>query len=106
MLQTPTSKASIAPEITETLNNQFKSVFTTENIYSIFDIPESPHPLIADINITAPGVCKLLSELDPYRASGPDTISRYFLKHTASKITPVLTHIFQQSLSTGDVPSQ
>ena len=30
MLQTPTGKASTAPEITETLNNQFKSVFTCD----------------------------------------------------------------------------
>ena len=93
MLQTPTSKASTAPEIAEILNNQFESVFTTEDTHSIPDMPESPYPLIADINITALGVYKLLSELDLYKASGPNTISGYFLKYTSSEITPILTHI-------------
>ena len=61
---------------------------------------------ITNINITAPGVYKLLSEIDPHKAPGPDTISRYFLKSTATEIMPMLTHMFQQSLSTGDIPSQ
>ena len=94
MLQTPTSKASTAPKIAETLNNSLNlSLLQKIYIYySIPDMPESPYPLIADINITAPGVYKLLSELDPYNASSPDNISRYFLKYTASEISPVLTH--------------
>ena len=106
MLQTSTNNVSTAPEIAETLNNQFKSVFTTEDIYSIPDMPESPYPPITDINITTPGVYKLLSEIDPHKAPGPDTLPGYFLKCTATEIAPILTHMFQQSLSTGDIPSQ
>ena len=42
-------------------------------------MPESPYPPITNINITAPGVYKLLSEIDPHydKAPGPDTISGY-----------------------------
>ena len=69
-------------------------------------MPESPYPPITDINITTPGVYKLLSEIDPHKAPGPDTLPGYFLKCTATEIAPILTHMFQQSLSTGDIPSQ
>ena len=81
-------------------------MLTIENKHNIPEMPDSPYPSITTINITAPGVYKLLSELDPYKASGPDVISGYFLKQTAAEITPMLTHLFQQSLSTGDIPSQ
>ena len=52
MLQTSTNNVYTAPEIAETLNYQFKSVFATEDTYSIPDMPESPYPPITDINIT------------------------------------------------------
>ena len=41
-------------------------------------MPEFPYSPITDINIRAPGVYKLLSELVPYEAPGPDTISGHF----------------------------
>ena len=41
-------------------------------------MPESPYPPITDINITTPGVYKLLSEIDPHKAPGPDTLRGYF----------------------------
>ena len=44
--------------------------------------------------VRAPGVYKLFSEIDPHKAPGPDTISGYFLKSTATEITPMLTHMF------------
>ena len=80
MLQTSTSNVSTAPEIAETLNNQFKSVFTTEDTYSIPDMPESPYPPITDINITTPGIYKLLLEIDPYKAIQALTLSLIFFE--------------------------
>ena len=56
MLQT---SVSTSPEIAETLNNQFISVFTIENTHSIPEMPHSPCPSITMINITALGMYKL-----------------------------------------------
>ena len=44
------------------------------------------------------------SKLDPHKASGSDNIPARVLKETAYEITPMLTHLFQQSLDTGDIP--
>jgi len=57
-----------------------------------------------DINITPDGVHALLSKLHPHKASGPDNILAHILKETAYDITPMLTHLFQQSLNTEDIP--
>ena len=50
------------------------------------------------------GVFKLLSELNPYKSLGPDAISGHVLKHAAIEVTAMLTHLFQQSLSTSEIP--
>ena len=42
----------------------------------------------------------LLTSLDEHKASGPDRISPYILKHCADEITPILHIIFTQSIST------
>ena len=39
----------------------------------------------------------------PWKDQVPDQVC-IFLKETASKVTPMLTHLFQQSLSYGTVP--
>ena len=41
-----------------------------------------------------------------YKSPGPDGIHSYALKETATKVSPMLTHIFQQSLSTGVLRTQ
>ena len=38
--------------------------------------------------------------------TGPDAVSGHVLKQAAAEVTPMLTHLFQQSLSTGEVPKQ
>ena len=57
-----------------------------------------------DISISVSGVHKLLSDLNPFKATGPDAISARFLKETANEIAPMLTCLFNQSLATGEVP--
>jgi len=44
----------------EALNKQFQSVFTKEHDRSILDKGPSPYPTMPDINITTPGILKLL----------------------------------------------
>ena len=53
-------------------------------------MPDSPHPNMQDIDITASGVHALLSKINPQKAAGPNDISAWVLKETAYVITPVL----------------
>jgi hypothetical protein len=40
----------------------------------------SPHPVIPPLTITTPGIQKLLDNINPHKASGPDNISGRILK--------------------------
>ena len=88
-------------EKAQLLNDQFKSVFTSEDLQNLPSKESSPYLPMPEIIITIPGVLKLLSEINPHKASGPDNIPALVLKETASEIAPMLTHLFQQSLNTG-----
>ena len=57
-----------------------------------------------DILISQSGIHQLLTTLDEHKASGPDRISSYILKHCADEITLILYAIFNQSLSTCSLP--
>ena len=47
-----------------------------------------------------------ISELNPFKSPGPDAVSGHVLKQVATEVTLMLTHLFQQSLSIGEVPKQ
>lgn len=51
------------------------------------------------------GVEKLLSNIDPKKANGPDGVPSIILKCLSMELAPVVSHIFQQSLDMGDVPT-
>ena len=86
-------------------NSQFSSVFTTEDTKTIPDLGPPKYPAANHINVTTEGVSKSLKSLKTQKATGPDQISARILKDLAVEISPILSHIFQQSLNTGDVPS-
>ena len=48
----------------------------------------------------------MLSNCDTSKSPGPDSLHPYVLKATAAEISPIITHIFKQSLESGQVPSQ
>ena len=87
----------------EILNKQFKSVFTAEDPNLP---PESGNniPTMPDIVIFPEGVEKLLGNLDPNKATGPDNIGPRVLKIAAKELAPALSLIFQRSLDTGILP--
>ena len=87
------------------LNEQFKSVFTTESIDNIPNKGVSPHPDIPPLTITTPGIRKLLDNINSHKASGPDNISGRILKDLQNFTAPILTIIFQKSLQTGCIPT-
>ena len=103
------------------LNSQFQSVFSclsplklgqlcTKKIHNFFqeNIPENITPLCStmpDIKIDHNGVLKLLSNLKPDKAAGPDSIKPVVLKQLKIEIAPVICLLFEKTLQTGQLPS-
>ena len=84
-------------EVAEALNSQYTSQFTREpdgHLPNIDGEPVSPMP---DIEFTAPGIEKLLNNLNPAKASGPDLVPARILKLASKELAPVLSLIYQQS---------
>ena len=57
-----------------------------------------------EIVVSIEGVEKLLRNIDPSKAAGPDRVSNQAIKMAASEIAPVLSFIFQKSIDTGELP--
>ena len=79
------------------LNKQFESVFTREGGFDVPHLHGPDYPNILDIHVAQEGVEKLLKNLNPKKASGPDQITCRFLRELATEIAPILTEIFCQS---------
>ena len=58
-----------------------------------------------DPKITVEGVHKLLLNINTKKASGPDEIPNHILKSCAKELAPAIASIFQQSLDTGELPT-
>lgn len=86
------------------LNEQFQSVFNTPTDDPLPDMGHSPYPSIPELDITVPGVRKLLKNLKPHKAPGPDDISPWILKEFADYIATPLTRIFRASVKTSVIP--
>ncbi len=86
------------------LNRQFQSVFTEEKLEDIPQVESQRAPTMPDIHITAQGVQKLLENLNPSKAAGPDQIPARILKICAKQLASALAQLFQQSLTEGIVP--
>ena len=89
----------------EILNKQYHSVFTPECENEELPSLTDNYPSMPEITVTAKGTEKLLSKLDPSKAIGPDEISSRILKQYAHEFAPLLTTIFNTSLSRGEVPT-
>ena len=57
-----------------------------------------------EITISVNGVLKLLSNLKPHKAAGPDNIRPLVLQNLRQQIAPILSLLFQKSLDTGILP--
>ena len=68
----------------EILNKQFKSVFTKEDKSKIPRLSGPAYPPISELSIENVGVVKLLSRLNPSKASGPDNVPCRILKELAT----------------------
>ena len=63
----------------------------------------SSFPSLPQIETSTAGVIKLLDNLKPHKASGPDSIPPMVLKELSNEIAPILQIIFQIYLTTGQV---
>ena len=95
------SEANVKANI---LNRQFVSVFTKEDTANIPDKGPSPYASMEGITVTPNGVEKLLRDLKPDKATGPDMIPARLLKQLSAEIAPALALVFQSSLDCGRVP--
>lgn len=68
------------------LNQQFQSVFTNETDLNIPEKGPSPHPQMPSIHISETGINKLLANLNPHKACGPDNINGRVLKELKDQI--------------------
>ena len=91
----------------EILNNQFTSVFTSDasdpNANTVLEGPSIP--TIPDIIFDETGIAKLLKNIDPKKAHGPDVLPCRLLKELADELAPVFCYIFQYSYDSGTLPS-
>jgi len=88
----------------EILLEEFKSVFTHEDTSHIPTLSGPSYPTLSNLNLSVEGVMKLLKELDPNKASGPDNIPCRVLKELATELAPVVTAFFGQSVEHCVVP--
>ena len=103
------------------LNRQFQSVFSQlsplklgqiciDKLQQYFNqnIPDQfkcNYPQMPEININLNGILKLLSNLQPHKAAGPDEIRPIVLRELRTEIAPIIQLIFEKSLATGKLPS-
>ncbi|KAK3108532.1 hypothetical protein FSP39_010045 [Pinctada imbricata] len=96
------------------LNDQFKSVFSSSSgdiSFSTFSKlnymknSTPSYPSCDDIFLSTHGIEKLLKNLNPYKAAGPDKLKPNVLKELASEIAPILCIIYTKSLESGKIPS-
>ena len=87
-------------------DNYTKSVFTVNDSLNTPMSSTSLFPDIPAISVTLNGVIKLLQNLKPYKASGPDKIPTRLLKECAKEIAPSLVLLFQASLKQSIVPTE
>ena len=89
----------------EILLKQFKSAFSSDNDNLPPNTKATNAPPIQPIKISSQGIAKLLSDLQPHEAPGPDCIPNTVLKSCTNNIAPALSLIYQRSLDTGTLPS-
>jgi hypothetical protein len=104
-LKTNNITAVSAEDKAKVLNDTFSSIFTQEDTSNMPVMNGTPAPPMADLQITRNGVLKLLQNLKPHKAGGPDKIAARVLKESATSISTVVTFIYQQSLDTSCTPN-
>ena len=80
-------------------------MYTQEDHTNIPHKGPSPYSAMQNITITENRVYKLLRNIKPHKAKGPDNIQARNLKELALELTPDITFLFQTSLEHGKQPN-
>ena len=75
------------------LLQKFQSVFTKHDSSPPPELKGVPFPSLDSLTITTEGVTKLLRNLNPAKASGPDNIPNQILKTCADGIAPTHSNL-------------
>ena len=88
----------------DVLNKHFATVFVHDTDISLPEMTQSPYPDLSTIEIDITEVARLLKQIDPFKAAGPDGIPSRLLKEVASELSPSITLLFNASLQQGNIP--
>ena len=81
------------------LNKAFKSVFTIEDLATLFAISSYQIQCIKLYILPSLVSINILSQLDPHKAEGPDGIPALVLKELAFDLAPIDTHPFISAIA-------
>ena len=81
------------------MGNQISSVYTKEDTTDLQDLGPSNTQRALPLNVDAKGIQKLLQDLKPHKATGPDSIPA-----AADELAPGLAHLFQISIDNLKIP--
>ena len=90
-------------EQAEEFNGQFTDVFNKSDHSEVPYLSRST-AFMDDIVVSNEGITKLVKGWNPSKALGSDELHPRVLKELATKLGPVLAHLFQQSLDTDEIP--
>ena len=87
------------------VSEKFQSVFTNEITGDIREKKSVPWPsVVENITFDTEGINKLLNNLDPKKACGPDLLPTRILKEAATEIAQILQLIFKKSFENAELP--
>ena len=66
--------------------------------------PQTSVPKMPEFEISINGIIKLLGNLKPGEAAGPDKIRPLILKELKEEISPIIHVMFERSIETGKLP--
>ena len=74
------------------------SNFKTEDLSSLPTLPVSTHPSLPELALLHMAFLLYLrlTQKDPLKACGPDSIPAQVLRELAQDLTPMITHLFKQ----------
>lgn len=103
-LKDKSGKLQTDPQIkANLLNDQLSSVWSSPTLIN-HTFRDKGAPDIDNLSISTKGVHKLLSNLKPFKATGPDGLPPFILKELAYELAPIFTLLFEASLLQGTLP--
>jgi exonuclease III len=91
-------------EMANIFNNFFQSIFSNNTNLPLPNINTYEDDNLRNVTLTEEEVYKELTQLNPSKAQGPDNLPTKVLKDCAQELTPSVTTLFNDTLSTGTLP--